>query len=364
MSRARVTLLSLIKKENKTKDFCESNTMQKYQICSLTDKDDMSKVVAFEMLKAAQVIWNAVKRWLFKKWRKSRIYVVDIYFEADHDIAENVYISGDFTFPKWSKKIPMKYSFFHRSFMAQVKIHDNSQFKFIVDGTFICCPKYPMIYSPDKFTNNVFKISKSRHYPESRSFSEFKWWEIGFTRRSERLHRHKNSNFLNLISNHSFKDSNLLNEFNNFKLSYFSPDVNIRRRDLNHFEKCIPWWEFPHNFWKKNVTKGDCTSTLNSTSKLSELDPSKSCLFEARSLNFSKNPKKMSHIVAQQSSKTPMSLIWNPLRANVVKNENNSQRDEFSDLSDDDLFFIEDYFKCNTITTEDKIYLTNPQGLM
>ena len=59
-----------------------------------------------------------------------------------------------------------------------------------------------------------------------------------------------------------------------------------------------------------------------------------------------------------------MSLIWNPLRANIKREENKSQRDEFSEFSDEDLFFIDDYFRSNTITTEDKIYLTNSNGVM
>ena len=248
--------------------------------------------------------------------------------------------------------------------MARVKIHDNSQFKFIVDGTYICWPTYPMTYSPDKFTNNVFKINKIRHYSESRSFSEFKGSSIRFIKRSEELYRLKNSHILNLIAINSKINSNLLYDSKNNRCPYFSPDVNFGRKVLNHSEYIIPFWNFQNQFSTKNLVMKELTSTMNSTSKLSESDCFKAEIFETKDSGFfPKNPK-ISHIVTKQSSKTPMSLIWNPLRANIKREENKSQRDEFSDLSDEDLFFIDDYFRSNTITTEDKIYLTNSNGVM
>lgn len=49
--------------------------------------------------------------------------------------------------------------------------------------------------------------------------------------------------------------------------------------------------------------------------------------------------------MAHQSYKTPMTSIENPLKSRIFKDDNNSQREELSDHSDDDLFFIDDYFK-------------------
>ena len=64
-------------------------------------------------------------------------FIADIYYEADYDIAETVYLVGEFTSPAWETVIPMKYSFFYRSFMAKIKISEGDQFKFIINGTFV-----------------------------------------------------------------------------------------------------------------------------------------------------------------------------------------------------------------------------------
>lgn len=95
------------------------------------------KYAPADALDAAKVLKPALRRWLIRKWAAQRVYLADIYFEADHDIAEEVFIVGEFTQPKWLVKVPMKYSSFFRAFKAQVKIHDNCQFKFIIDGMFI-----------------------------------------------------------------------------------------------------------------------------------------------------------------------------------------------------------------------------------
>ena len=254
MSCARVTLLSIIKKRNQAKDLYESKSQQMESTLTLVDKDDMAKITAFEMIEAAKVIWIAAKRWLLKKWRKSWYYITDIYFDADHDITDRIYIVGDFTSPKWSIQIPMKYSFFHRSFLIRVKIHDNSQFKFIVDGTYICWPTYPMVYSPDKFTNNVFKTCKIRHYSESRSFRVNKDEVQNILNWGEELYQHKNSHIMNLIDQKNKIDSNHLYKSQS-KYSYFSPDVNFGEKELNHFKYITPFWDFQSQFRNQNMIK-------------------------------------------------------------------------------------------------------------
>lgn len=180
MSKTKLTLLSIIMKENRSGIKSQNLTAKQPQICSLADKDVMIQVAAGEILRAAKVIKRAVIKWYFRKLAKSRIYITDIYFEADHDIAENVYIVGEFTSPKWTVQIPMKYSFFYRAFTTKIKIRDHCQFKFVVDGTFICCPKYSISYTYEKFTNNVFKVHKSKFHMESKSFSEFNNLNFGF----------------------------------------------------------------------------------------------------------------------------------------------------------------------------------------
>jgi len=315
------------------------------------------------MLRASKVIWNAVKKWLFKKWKKWRSYVVDIYFDADHDIAEKVYLVGDFTNPKWSELIPMKYSFFHRSFMAKVKMHDHAQFKFIVDGTFICCPHYPMTFSPEKHTNNVFKINKIKLHSESKSFTDHKWMNFNFNKRTEEAFRKRNTKIINQISNQSFKESNLYWSTQNFKLSYFSPDVRLDN-NLSIKESPNSFWQFQNKaLWNSTIAyKGK--STLNSTSKSSTSENFNSVSWSKIESKGFMNQMKLSRMITNQSSKTPMTTNFNPLKFGAQKDTNNSHKDDISDLSDEDLFFIDDYFKSNTVVTEDKIYLTNYEGVM
>lgn len=67
-------------------------------------------------------------------------------------------------------------------------------------------------------------------------------------------------------------------------------------------------------------------------------------------------PKGLRNFVTHQLSKTPMQHIQNPLKAYNFT-ETCSQRDDLSDQSDDDLFFIDEYFRSAIISADDTIYL-------
>lgn len=97
----------------------------------------MIQTVANEIIQAQKLISKAFRRMRIRKFAHKQIYIADIHYEADPDIAKEIFLVGEFTIPKWSIQIPMKYSFYHRSFLTQVKIQENCQFKFIVDGTFV-----------------------------------------------------------------------------------------------------------------------------------------------------------------------------------------------------------------------------------
>lgn len=157
MDMGRMTILSLLQQENSAIIKQCHQPQPQPAFCTLEEKDIMVKIAADRVLAAQRTIANAVKKWLLKTQAKSGVYLADIYFEADYDIAQTIQIVGEFTQPAWSLKLTMKYSFFHRAFHAQVKIYEGCQFKFIVDGTFICCPRYPLVYTKDKFSNNIFR---------------------------------------------------------------------------------------------------------------------------------------------------------------------------------------------------------------
>lgn len=128
-----MTILSLLQKENKT----TPKPIPEKFVLTPEQKVIIIKMTAQKIIWAQRVISRAVKRWILKTMKKSNTYIVDIYYEADYDIAENVYLVGEFTNPKWLNQIQMKYSFFHRAFSATVKITQGDQFKFIINGTFV-----------------------------------------------------------------------------------------------------------------------------------------------------------------------------------------------------------------------------------
>ena len=168
MSKSSITIFSLLKKENSFSSQVKFSKMVPDVIWTLAEKDIMIRSFANQIIKASNVIKNAFICYLFRKQAKRKLFTVDIYFEADHDIAESVFIVGEFTNPAWTVKILMEYSFFSRAFKARIKIGENWQFKFIIDGNFIWWPRYPMTYSQEKFTNNVFKINKIKRYTDSK----------------------------------------------------------------------------------------------------------------------------------------------------------------------------------------------------
>lgn len=61
------------------------------------------------IIDAQKVISRAVKSWIMKKLARNKIYIADIYFEADRDVSDTVYLAGEFSNPKWERIIPMEY---------------------------------------------------------------------------------------------------------------------------------------------------------------------------------------------------------------------------------------------------------------
>ena len=153
-----------------------------------------------------------------------------MYLEADYDIAEKVFVAGDFAESKWRNHIQMKYSFFNRAFKAKIKIQDGNQFKFIIDGMYIWWAKYPMTYTQERYTNNVFKIYKNKNHNNwVKAYNEdtinYRWY---LTKDENSLLRSSHTNGSKV--NRSFRDSLLYNQLHDKKLSKFSPDVNLSHR--------------------------------------------------------------------------------------------------------------------------------------
>lgn len=72
--------------------------------------------------------------------------------------------------------------------------------------------------------------------------------------------------------------------------------------------------------------------------------------------------QKLRHIVAQKNAKTPMQVMHNPLNNRNFEEHNNSQRDGLSDHSEDDLFFLDEYFKNTPTAQNGAMDLTHSNG--
>ena len=133
MDAKRMTILSLLLTENKEKSKL-INTEPKLD-------PEETRITIQQLTKlvfhAQKVISRAVKTWLMRRAAMNKTYYADIFYVADYDIADTVYLAGEFSDPEWKKVVPMNYSFYHRAFRATVKISEGNQFKFIVNGTFV-----------------------------------------------------------------------------------------------------------------------------------------------------------------------------------------------------------------------------------
>lgn len=120
MSNQRMTILGLLMKENKN----SSKISDDHPTLSSSQRKIIIKMTAKRILKALKIIQRAVKRWIYRRLAKNRTYIVDVFYEADQDIAEDIYLVGEYSNPKWTVTTPMKYSFFHRAFATKIKMHD------------------------------------------------------------------------------------------------------------------------------------------------------------------------------------------------------------------------------------------------
>lgn len=187
----------------------------------------MINITSQQILNSQRIISRAVNRWRLRKLAKMNKYVVDIFYEADPDIANEVHLVGEFSDPSWRRPILMNYSYFFKAFRAKVTMHEDCQFKFIVDGTFVCCPKYLLTYTPEKFTNNIFRTSSSKNRSSDKPISDFCGVAIFVNNKRAIYYRKKNSHIINKGTNVNFSESGMLLVPPHKRLSYFSPDIKL-----------------------------------------------------------------------------------------------------------------------------------------
>jgi len=336
-------------KENKN----SSKISDDHPTLSSSQRKIIIKMTAKRILKALKIIQRAVKRWIYRRLAKNRTYIVDVFYEADQDIAEDIYLVGEYSNPKWTVTTPMKYSFFHRAFATKIKMHDGWQFKFIINGTFVCCNNYPMIYTREKFINNWFviklnkpvKVQRLRLSNVPKSFIDFNGSSIQIDRRREHYIRKKNSKIIHHLTNNGFGKSNLIQSNSLRKYEYFSPDMTLSRRSiLNNnlvLTKFSSGGDFDH-YNNEDNNSGDNKYFLSiahqhkTDKSIPKLDDTvdTSWLFPSS--------KRIKHIMTK-NVKTPLQMIHDPLNARTFVDDNNSNREDYSDFSDDDLYFLDEY---------------------
>lgn len=209
MAMSRMTILGLLEKTNKGVPKNCHLKQQPPAYCTLEEKEIIISITAQQILNSQRIISRAVNRWRLRKLAKMNKYIVDIFYEADPDIANEVYLVGEFSNPQWKEPVLMNYSYFFRAFRAKVTMHEDCQFKFIVDGTFVCCPKYLLTYTPEKFTNNIFRTSSSKNRCSDKPISDFSGVAIFVNNKRAVYYRKKNSHIINKATNMSFPEPNM-----------------------------------------------------------------------------------------------------------------------------------------------------------
>lgn len=363
MVMGKMTILGLLKKENKVSVKSNLQEQQHKSYWTLLEKDFMVKTTANEIIKAQKVISNAFKRMRFRKFAHKQTYFADIHYEADPDIAKEIFLVGEFTIPKWSVRIPMKYSFYHRSFLTQVKIQENSQFKFIVDGTFVWWPQYPFKYTKEKFVNNIFELNSIQRKQLSQSFkTKMRSMNLWISDKRERYFRKKNNQILYKIPTFECDEPKLLAGSNAHRMPYFSPNVKLNKRAI--FK--------PHEILNNSLLydsrmrvsrsfKFNESHMFSSSKRFSgtqDYDNSISRDFEDRAMIACRESR---YISTHNNSKTPMQKLENPLPSYNFDEQNKSQKDDWSEYSEDDFQFLDEYFDNIPFAHRDSVELTHAQ---
>ena len=141
----------------------------------------------------------------------------------------------------------------------------------------------------------------------------------------------------------------------------FSPELKIcSKKSLNQCEIFDQICQINREYSNKTNSFIDCGTIFKSLSyKNNSNQWTQDCSTPNKSYDEGSSSRKFRNIIAQKASKTPLQHIQNPLKAFALREENNSQRDGYSDYSDgDDIFFIEEYFKNSTFDTENTVYIT------
>ena len=163
--------------------------------------------------------------------------------------------------------------------------------------------------------------------------------------RSKELYlRKKNSKILGHFNTNILQHPKLISGNSFIKFEGFSPDITLRKRSIlnkNGNSRCLMSSE-------KQVVH-------NPIAFLGELDSYHSVLnryhtdyhkiqdgYRSNVLKNAISDKKIKNIMIEHT-KTPLQIINNPITAHSFGDENHSLRDNFSDFSDDDLYFIDEF---------------------
>lgn len=266
----------------------------------------MSKIIAHEMISAQKVISKAVNQWILKRMRKDKTYIADIYYEADPDIAQSIYLVGEFTTPQWEVFVPMKYSFFYRAFKAQVKIQEGWQFKFLVGQTFVWWPMYPLKYTREKFSNNIYRTNGPDQFSSNKRFSNWEGVEMCFNSKRELYFRKKTSHIINKVTNFSFTAPKLWLGVNRDRFTYFSPDIKLsRRKNFKQHEIINAWSTFDNYLPTTNDSSHDGQLYMRGFSDLQWTTPES----QNHKNGLTGSSQKFKYIVPSNLAKTPMQKL-------------------------------------------------------
>ena len=142
--------------KGKLEDMARKNPQQLFII--------LRKQLSLLMVKARQTIWRAFKRFtLRRKFLTARVVEASLYWEDAFTPSKKVELVGSFTSPPWSVRIPMRYSLFFRAYYVRATLAlERDEFKFVINGTYACSPRYPIVYTMQNIQNNRFILLTKR----------------------------------------------------------------------------------------------------------------------------------------------------------------------------------------------------------
>lgn len=211
---------------------------------------------------------------------------------------------------------------------------------------------YPLKYTKEKFSNNIFRTAGTDRFSSSQRFGNCEGVEMCFNSKRELYFRKKTSHIINKVTNFSFTAPKLCLGHSRDRLTYFSPDIKLScRKNFKQHEIINTWSKFDNYLPTTNDSSHDEQLFMRGYSDF----PIIASDSQNQTNGLTGCSQRFKYIVPSNMARTPMQKMVDPLQ-NLFNHEfNQSQRDELSDHSEDDLEFLDEYLKNTQIPNHEEL---------